>query len=282
MSNDGVASGALDAVVCAATAQWPTFKLSPSEFRQRVVAVLPADAEDAARALANLHAADLYLAHACALGIPEAIDAFTARYLVDLARYLPFHKDVSVEWVRNELEDKLLLGKGDSNEPRIGRYEGRGPLHAFVRRAARFSAATFRRQAADRREVAWVEEFASVLCSSVEGSKRVVISRYAEAIRRAVLAALRTLERRQRTVVRLHLAEGVPLTKIAKMFGVNQSTASRWLQAAIEHLYAEIRRTIREVHGVTDSELKSIWRDVRSEVDLSLSRALVDTSSPVT
>jgi RNA polymerase sigma-70 factor, ECF subfamily len=119
-----------------------------------------------------------------------------------------------------------------------------------------------------------------VICSPPESTKRVVISRYSAVIQKAVLAALWTLERRQRTVVRLHLTQGVSLTRIGKMFNVNQSTASRWLQAAVDHLYAEIRRAIREEHGVDGSELESIVRDVRSQIDLSLSRILYDTRAP--
>jgi RNA polymerase sigma-70 factor (ECF subfamily) len=270
---------AVDRAVLGAEEAWPAFRAPRAAFRERVLAVLEAAGSEAAEALEDLHASDLYLAHACAIGVPAAIEAFTARFLAGPGSHIREHKDVGADAVRRELEDTLLLGKSESG-PQIAKYEGRGPLGAFVKRAAQFAAGTLRRRAAAQREVEWVDELASVICSPPESAKRVVVSQYSAVIQEAVLAALWTLERRQRTVVRLHLTQGVSLTQIGKMFNVTQPTVSRWLQAAVDHLYAEIRRAIREAHGVEGSELESIVRDVRSQIDLSLSRILRDTRAP--
>ncbi len=270
---------AVDRAVFGAEEAWPAFRSPPETFKKHVLAILESAGSDAARTLEGLHTSDLYLAHACSLGVPAAIEAFTATYLTGVGQYVREYGDVSADAVRRELEDTLLLGNGESG-PKIARYAGRGPLGAFVKRAAHFAAGTLRRRTAGQREVEWIDELASVICSPPESTKRVVVSRYSAVIQEAVLAALWTLDRRQRTVVRLHLTEGVALTRIAKMFNVNQSTASRWLQAAIDHLYSEIRRAVREAHGVDGSELESIVRDVRSQVDLSLSRILRDTREP--
>jgi RNA polymerase sigma-70 factor, ECF subfamily len=270
---------AVDKAVLGAEGAWPAFRSPRAAFRERVLTILEGAGTDSAETLEALHASDLYLAHACAIGVPAAIEVFMARFLAGAGPYIREHKDVNADAIRREIEDTLLLGKNESG-PQIAKYEGRGPLGAFVKRAAQFAAGTLRRRAAAQREVEWVDELASVICSPPESTKRVVISRYSAVIQKAVLAALWTLERRQRTVVRLHLTQGVSLTRIGKMFNVNQSTASRWLQAAVDHLYAEIRRAIREEHGVDGSELESIVRDVRSQIDLSLSRILYDTRAP--
>jgi RNA polymerase sigma-70 factor, ECF subfamily len=270
---------AVDRAILGAERAWPAFRVPPETFRKHLLAILEGAGSDAAQTMENLHASDLYLAHACALGVPAAIEAFAATHLASVGQHVHGYEDVSADAVRRELEDTLILGKSELG-PRIAKYEGRGPLGAFVKRAAQYAAATLRRRAAAQREVEWIDELASVICSPPESTKRVVVSRYSAVIQEAVLAALWTLDRRQRMVVRLHLTEGVALTRIAKMFNVNQSTVSRWLQAAIDHLYAEIRRAVRDAHGVDGSELESIVRDVRSQVDLSLSRILRDTRAP--
>jgi RNA polymerase sigma-70 factor (ECF subfamily) len=276
MAASGELLVAVDRAVVRAEDDWPEFRLPAGAFRDRLLAIV-GDSDAPVEALARLFIADLYLAHACAERLTAAVEAFAERYLSRVAHYVRDYRDVNPDEVRRQLEDTLLLGNEESG-PRIAQYAGRGALGGFVRTAARNAAITLTRRAAPEREIE-IEEIASVICSPPESTKRVVTSRYNAVIQEAVRAALWTLGRRQRTVVRLHLTQGVSLTQIGKMFSVNQSTVSRWLQAAIEHLYAEIRRAIREAHGVTGSELDSIVRDVRSQIDLSLSRVLRDTPS---
>src|SRR5688572_8183651 len=95
------------------------------------------DGGDPVDALAALHAADLYLACACARGDARALGCFEASVMPHVgpavARIDPdatFGRDVA-----EEVRVKLLVGVGGA-PPRIGTYLGRGPLTAFVQVAA--------------------------------------------------------------------------------------------------------------------------------------------------
>jgi RNA polymerase sigma factor (sigma-70 family) len=107
---------------------------------------------------------------------------------------------------------------------------------------------------------------------------RYASGRYEAVVRDAVRSSLATLDRRQRTTVRLHLAKGVTFTQIARMLHVHQSTVSRSFDAAMLKLHADVRRQLR-IHGLGDAELESVIRDVRSHIDLSISQLLRDTDT---
>jgi RNA polymerase sigma-70 factor (ECF subfamily) len=275
MAAPGALQACLNQSLEAAEAEWPALRLDRASFEQRLRRLLEDHEGDPCDALAKLRAGDLYLAHGCALSVPAAVDAFTAKHLVGLEEHLQRFKTagVSADDVRRELEDTLLLGRGGSG-PRIAQYNGGGTLRRFVAVAARNAALTLLRRRVHEATID-VDDVASQLVSQPDSGTRIA-SRHVGAIRDAVRASLDTLDRRQRMIVRLHLSQGVSLTQIARMLKVHQSTVSRALETALQHLYDGICRTLREVHGLEGTELDSIVRDVRSNLDLSLSRVLRD------
>ena len=210
--------------------------------------------------------------------VPAAVAMFARTYLAaiddDLKRFRA--AGVLADDVRRELEDTLLLGQGGSR-PRIAQYEGRGPLRRFVATAARNAALSLLRHRSHKANVD-VDAIGSQLASPLESPRRLA-SNHDAAVRDALRACLSALDRRQRIIVRLHLSQGVALTQIARMLGVHQSTVSRALDGALHQLYAGIRRELREVHGLEGAEVESVVRDVRSNLDLSLSRVLRDTGA---
>jgi RNA polymerase sigma-70 factor (ECF subfamily) len=154
-------------------------------------------------------------------------------------------------------------------------YAGRGPLDRFVATAARNIVLTMLRSKMREDSDDW-ESLASRL-SSPAHSSHIVAATYGTAIRDALLNALTRLDRRQRTIVRLHLLQGLTHTQIARMLRVHQSTVSRGFDAAVRVLNSEIRRQLRDLYGMREPEMQSIIGDVRSHLDLSLSRVLKDT-----
>jgi RNA polymerase sigma-70 factor (ECF subfamily) len=228
---------------------------------------------EAVRASA-LHVDDLYLAHACALGDARARYAFATTHLGAVDEHLRrFRLAPSVvEEVRRKVEDLLLFGEPPDRPPRIGQYSGRGPLRAFVATVAVNASRSWLRQQRRHPDVE-LDEVTSVLLRPADQSGQAALPRYSEMLRDAMRVALTLLDQRQRTVVRLHVARGVPQTKIAKMLGVNQSTVSRTLDAALHSLQAGIRQRLQQ-QGVGDDEIASLVRDVRHAIDISLSRIL--------
>ena len=86
--------------------------------------------------------------------------------------------------------------------------------------------------------------------------------------------ALGALGERDRLLLRLHLVSGVSVENIGNMYGVSQSTASRWLAKAREDVAGEAQRLLRERLGVAPSEVASLADLVASQLDLSMSRIL--------
>jgi RNA polymerase sigma-70 factor (ECF subfamily) len=268
----------LDRLSEAAEQSWPTFRVERSVFQERLLAAVDLEADDALDALDALHAPDLYLAVACAASLGPALSEFAARYLSRVDAHLGRLRNAPIrpEDVRRDLEDTMLFGR-EGGVARIGQYTGRGPLDRFVGAAARNIAFSMLRKKTKEDSGDW-DALASRLSAPPHGESTVARASYGDAIREALLNALGRLDRRQRTIVRLHLLKGVPLTQVGRMLRVHQSTVSRDFAAAMRVLYAEIRRQFRDLHGVRETEMKSIIRDVRSQLDLSLARVLRDTT----
>jgi hypothetical protein len=68
--------------------------------------------------------------------------------------------------------------------------------------------------------------------------------------------------------------DGLGHEKIARLYKVHQTTATRRLAAARKVLQDSIRRHLREHLKVASPELDSLIRAVRSELDVSLGALL--------
>lgn len=79
---------------------------------------------------------------------------------------------------------------------------------------------------------------------------------------------------RDRLILHLHLCGRVTVESIGKMYGVSQSTASRWLADARGAVSEEVTRRLRERLGLGPSELRSLAGLVASQLELSMSRLL--------
>jgi RNA polymerase sigma-70 factor (ECF subfamily) len=251
-----------------AESEWPHFRLERLAFRQRLMRDFEAWDDDIA-VLLQLHVADLYLALACELGTSAAITSFATIHLAGLDMHLKRFRRSSlrVDDLRREMEDTLLFGKGD-RPGRIGQYRGRGPLKNFVAATARNITLTMLRS--ERRRARNVDVLTETsMLSRIPAP--IASARNESAVRDAVRSALLELDRRQRTVVRLHVVQGVTLTQIGRMLKVNQSTVSRTLDAALRFLQRKLRRELRDGCGMTESEMLSVIRDVRCTIELNWS-----------
>ena len=98
--------------------------------------------------------------------------------------------------------------------------------------------------------------------------------RYAKDFKEAFRQALSTLSRRDRTVLRMRFFDGLKYEQIARAYRVNASTVMRWLERQKEVLFKETRRHLAHKLALTSSELDSLLKVLRSEIDVSLSRYL--------
>jgi len=243
-----------------------------STFREHCVRVLASEPHEEAR----LHGADLYLCCACAkrdrgaMAIMEQQGAIVARTAI--ARV---SKDSEfVQETMQELWEQLLFGPS----PKVERYSGRGPLHAWLRVVA--SRVALDRCRAHRlnaeREVELAEHLAAEPSDPVI---RIIRGRYGRAFQDALERAIDGLSSTDRNLLRLHTRR-CSIDQIGRIYGVHRATAARWLDRARARVLEGARlRLAASSTDVPEGEFRSIAWDVRSELDLHLSQATDDAPS---
>src|SRR5262249_1455089 len=123
-------------MLASARAAWPDVELSDGEFLAHVARHVPVG-PGMLPVLRGLHASDLYLACACALGRPPALPTFERRFLGRVPVYLAGrrHTPPFIEEVQQLLRTTVLVADG-TRAPPIAGYAGRGPLGGWVRMGA--------------------------------------------------------------------------------------------------------------------------------------------------
>ena len=217
---------------------------------------------------------DLFLACACLAGIEGAAIVFNARHGATIrgtiARIVRGADNGEVE---QQLVASLLVGSAAA-PARIGSYAGKAPLDRWLGVAAQRAALMWLREnqtEARARDSASAEPAAS---GNTHPEMAFVKDRYRGDFEQALKESLARLPDRQRTLLRLHLVNGVSVEKIGQMFAVSQPTASRWLAAARETLLGDIKSTLGNRLGASSKELASLAGMVASRLDLSLSMLL--------
>ncbi|NTX61739.1 sigma-70 family RNA polymerase sigma factor [Myxococcus sp. CA051A] len=216
------------------------------------------------------HVEDLYLACACARGLPAALALFERRLLPAARQALARRNMVPdvVDEAMQRLRERLLLAREDA-PPRLAEYDGRGPLETWVRTVALRLALTELRERAAR-PIALEEALLPVQDASFAALKH----RHHADIEASIASALASMELRERAFLRLHLVENVGVEDIGRVHGVSRATMTRWLKAArdtlTERTHAELRRRLK----VDASELESLARTLLSGLDLSVRHLL--------
>ena len=226
------------------------------------------------RAISALAMEDLFLACACLTGINGAAAAFSARYGATIGRTIArIVRGADNGEVEQQLVASLLVGSVAA-PARIGSYAGKAPLERWLGVAAQRAALMWLREnrAETRaREGAAAEPAAS---GNTHPEMAFLKDRYRGDFEQALRESLGRLPERQRTLLRLHIVNGVSVEKIGQMFAVSQPTASRWLAAARETLLDDLKATLRNRLGASSQELASLAGMVASRLDLSLSMLL--------
>jgi RNA polymerase sigma-70 factor (ECF subfamily) len=226
--------------------------------------------------LEQLSIEDLYLACACVAGAPGAVGAFDARCGAKLQAAVAGHTKSEEE--RREMEQRLrhllLVGDGEA-PPHLATYGGQGPLERWVAVVAQRRIVTaIRSEQAERRAREGAAQEAAALETVLHPEVAFLKDNYKTAFERAMTAALAKLEERERMLLKLHLVNGVSVAQIGQMYGVAQSTASRWLADARDTVSTAVTEFMREHAGLKASELSSLAGLVASQLNLSMSRLL--------
>jgi RNA polymerase sigma-70 factor (ECF subfamily) len=263
----------LDEYLRTAHAAWPTLAVDAEDFARHVAACAVRGAPPPVA-----HAADLYLAFACARAIPGAAQAYHRAYDAVIARVLSRRRAAGAlaDDAAQAVHERLLVAPQGSGAPKIAEYGGTGSLKSWVSTTAATTLSMMRRSSARRREdfAGEREEASDLLVAATGPELRYMKERYKSELAEAVTVALGRLSDRDRTLLRLQLGEQMSIDRLAAMYGVNRSTAARWLVAARESLVEAVRDEMRSRLRLSASECQSIAELVRSELHVSIARLL--------
>jgi RNA polymerase sigma-70 factor, ECF subfamily len=222
---------------------------------------------------ARIFAEDLFIVFASLQGDESAIAALRTAQRPVLAGYLrridgskPFIDDIE-----QRVWDGALVGTPET-PPKLTTYAGGGPLAGWLGISAqRLALMLLRHEGAEGR---------AHKGAAAEGNRVVADPELAfmkgqlrGAFQTAVSKALESLGDRERMIYRMHLVDGLALDRIAKVYGVSQSTVSRWLTSARTSVMAEAQRLLHE-GGLSAKDFESVAGLMVSQLDLSVSRLL--------
>lgn len=176
-----------------------------------------------------------------------------------------------VDEVSQAVRVRLLVAEPGA-APRIAGYRGRGTLGAWIRAAATRVAIDLKRSAAP--ELAGDDLLGDLVSREPDPALRQLKTLHRADFQAALAEALGALPDRQRAVLRLHYVDGLRLAEIGRLYGVHESTVSRWVTRAAEEVADQARRRLTERLSLSGSSLDSLGRLVRSQLDLSIARIL--------
>lgn len=257
-----------------ATAAWPGLTIDPERFVTAIAERLAADLP-VLRGIDALHIEDLYLALACADNAPGALDAFEARCSAVIERAIastgaPVALRADLGQV---VRQRLLVAPADGGLPRIATYSGRGSLAAWVRVVATREAARMLSRA--HHEVAADDaELAQLIAGDDDPEIGYLKRLYRDEFKRAFQAAVAALDDRARLVLRQHTLDRLGIDQLAALHHVHRATAARWVEAARQAVLAATEQELIQRLKLSKTELDSVIRLIRSQLDVSLPRLL--------
>ncbi|AGC48587.1 DNA-binding regulatory protein [Myxococcus stipitatus DSM 14675] len=222
----------------------------------------------------DVHGADLALARACASGDATALATLEERIIPQVRAALKRRDvdDTTADEALQVLRARFLVAEG-SMPPRIMEYAGRGPLSAWLRMTAlRLAWGVMNERKGPLVTDDGPLEALGVAPDDVE--LQYLKDRYGADFNAAFRDALAALEPRARTLLRMHLVDGMGTARIAEAYGVDRSSVKRWLATAREWLLDQTRVRFAARVGVSMPELDSLLAQLRSQLDLSIRRLM--------
>jgi RNA polymerase sigma-70 factor (ECF subfamily) len=259
--------------------------MTPAELYQQGRAAWPDVATDAAACQAHFaslsgdlapHAAELYLAFACAKGEPHALAAFERDYGTVL------HSALAALALSGAVRDDLaqsvrtrLFVAGESR-PKILEYSGRGDLAGFLRVLTTRVGLRHLRDLR-RRPQEQSDEDASLLDRAgkePDAELAALERRFGPELKAAFLEALKTAEPKDQNLLRQRFLDDLSWEQLAALHRVHRATVIRWLAAARHALFARTQEILMERTGMHRSECVSLIRAMQPDVGVTLRRIL--------
>jgi RNA polymerase sigma-70 factor (ECF subfamily) len=259
----------LDAQYTEATAAWPGVTLAAERYLGHLARhVTDRAGEPAERVIATMPAPDLYLAAACAEGMESAVATFRDAFVPALRQALG--KLGIPAATLDEAVQRVLVMLFVGDAPQIRGYSGRGALRSWLRSVG---VRTARRMAGvDHGAVTpgGDDELADLPAAVRDPELEMLRVRYRDQVRHAFAAAFQELEERQRNVLRQYYIDDLTIDQLAALYHVNRATTARWVAGARLTLVQRTRAQLVDHAGVPPSDVDSVIRLVRSQLELSV------------
>lgn len=261
-----------------ARARWPDLTLTAAQFMRHVAERLPSApgaGQPLEHVLKALHLSDLYVACACALGVPRGADTLERNYLSKIPSILRHrrHSPEMIDDVRQKLREKLIL------HAHVATYTGEGKLGSWVEVIAKRMANQVARPASS--ESSGLSKIVEGVASTGDLEKDTLKKNLLAELQSALRAAGSALSGEQRQLLKFHYRNGLSEAKLAALFNTSQPTISRRLKSAREAILDETKRLLRERLGLAGKDFDSFIADVQSRwLDLSLSQLFGGPDEP--
>lgn len=232
---------------------WPAFRVTRERFL-------------AAAGDRDVIAEDLYLALACADGNEAAIAAFRDAHVPALRQALGKLGGMTAATIDEVVQRVLVIVfVGEAGPPQITTYSGRGSLRSWVRT---IGVRTGRRQLGLEADVATDDALPDIAASDPE--LELLRERYRDQVKQAFAAAFAELADRERNVLRQYHIDGLTIDQLATLYQVNRATTARWVAGARLSVITRTRKHLVGHYGIAATEVDSIIRLVRSQLDVSV------------
>ena len=243
-------------------ATWPGVSLSFDTFAACVGKLGVTEDDLAARG------PDLLLVIACGAGDAAAIRQFDAAFLsgVDgrVARF-EFSAD-KLDELRQRLRTKLLVGTSAG----IRNYRGRAPLGAWLHVTAIRLAIDIAGTPAADPGIDLLDLASPDQTPEVEATRNL----YKEQFKTALEESFRALAPREKTILRLHIVDGLNIDGIGAIYGVHRATAARWLVTIRARILAWLKTEFAVRWNASSSELRSLAWLLRDHIQITAKRVL--------
>jgi RNA polymerase sigma-70 factor, ECF subfamily len=259
----------------AATGQaaWPTVALPAVALARHLGTLydrdLPVD-----EWLRSVRIGELYLTCACACGLPEAIAELDRRFLAQAVKHIAHLRPsrAFADDVLSELRERLLVAP-PGQRPRIAEYAGLGQLDGgWLRVVTTRVALDLLRRCEPAAAGSAVGEQVDARAESPELG--FIRSEYRALFQDCLTGAVKALPASERNLLRMHTVDGVTLEQLAQLFRVSRATVVRRLAAARKSVLDVMRTRVLERLTLAAGEFESLFGQLASQLDLSLSTVL--------
>ncbi len=234
--------------------------------------VPPADVE---AYIGTLHAADLALACACALGRDAAWEHFVREYRPVLRRLAGRHAppDAARDVADSVYAELFGLDERDgSRRSLFDYYHGRSALASWLR--AVVAQRLVDRARAGKRTEPLPEPGERGEPVSVDTLPDVDCGRLLPLVRAALRTAIAALDPRDRLRLSLYYVQNVKLAAIGRLTGESEATVSRKLERVRRALRQAVEERLRDHHGMTAQQIRASFDYARTDPAFDLARTL--------